>query len=179
MAHDDRHIAYVLNTILGGSMSSRLFQEIREKHGLAYTVYSSLSAFMDTGLLSVYVATSPTQVPTCLKLIEEAMRRLTQELLTDQELSEVKASIKGGLMLSDDSVEARMSSMGRAAAFAEPVLSVDQLCKQIENVSAADIRRVARRLLRQSSRSILVMGPMPAPGTKRKLTHLKPIWLKK
>ncbi|NDD92806.1 insulinase family protein, partial [bacterium] len=119
--HDsrDRVASYLLNTYLGGGMSSALFQEIREKHALAYTVYSSLSPFLDSGILSVYSATLPARVPSCLKLIEETVMRLTKELLSEEQLKEIKDSMKGGILLSDDSVEARMSSMGRNEVFRE------------------------------------------------------------
>lgn len=169
----DRIAAYLLNTYLGGGMSSQLFQEIREKHGLAYTVYSSLSAFMDTGMLSVYVATSPSQVPTCIRLIEDSMKRLSAELLSEETLQEVRDSVKGGLLLSDDSVEARMSSMGRAEVFGEPVFSVDELCRQIDAVTPKDIRRVARKLLSRPDRSMLVLGPSPRSSVRKRLKPWK------
>ncbi len=165
----DRVAAYLLNTYLGGGMSSQLFQEIREKHGLAYTVYSSLSAFIDTGMISIYVATSPAQVATCLRLIDASIERLGRELLDEEILAEVRDSVKGGLLLSDDSLEARMSSMGRAEVFGEPVFSVDELCKQVDAVTPNDIRRVARKYLRSSERSLLVLGPAPGAQMRKRL----------
>lgn len=172
----DRIAAYLLNTYLGGGMSSQLFQEIREKHGLAYTVYSSLSAFMDTGMISIYVATSPGQVGTCLRLIEESIERLRSELLTEEVLAEVRDSVKGGLLLSDDSVEARMSSLGRAEVFEEASQSVEELCRQIDAITVHDIRRVARKYFVSSRESVLVLGPAPKPQLRRKL---KPTFLKR
>jgi predicted Zn-dependent peptidase len=165
----DRVAAYLLNTYLGGGMSSQLFQEIREKHGLAYTVYSSLSAFMDTGMMSIYVATSPAQVGTCLRLIDASIERLGSDLIEDEILAEVRDSVKGGLLLSDDNLEARMSSMGRAEVFGEPIFSVEELCRQVDAVTPQDIRRIARRYLRNSSRSLLVLGPSPGAQLRRKL----------
>ena len=168
--HDsrDRIATYLLNTHLGGGMSSLLFQEIREKHGLAYTVYSSLSPFVDSGLFSVYAATSPARVATCLKLIEECLERMSRELLSDEQLDELKDSVKGGILLSDDSMEARMSSIGRSEVFGERHVGVEDLCAQIDRVTPKDIRRIARRLL-SKGRGILVVGPKPSPSLRRKL----------
>jgi predicted Zn-dependent peptidase len=173
--HDskDRVATYLLNTYLGGGMSSLLFQEIREKHGLAYTVYSSLSPFLDSGVFSVYAATSPARVATCLKLIEDCIAKLSRDLLTEEQLDEIKDSVKGGILLSDDSMEARMSSMGRSEVFRERHVSVEDLCGQIDRVTPKDIRRIARSLAAKA-RSILVVGPKPAPSIRRKL---KPILL--
>ncbi|MBU6375190.1 MAG: insulinase family protein [Bdellovibrionales bacterium] len=171
----DRIAAYLLNTHLGGGMSSALFQEIREKNALAYTVYSSLSPFIDSGVLSIYSATLPARVPHCLKLIEETIERLTREPLTDEQLSEVKDSMKGGILLSDDSVEARMFSIGRSEVFGERHISVEELCEQIDKVTAVDIRRVARKLS-SGGRSVLVVGPRPSSVVKKKL---RPKFLKR
>jgi predicted Zn-dependent peptidase len=171
----DRVATYLLNTYLGGGMSSLLFQEIREKHALAYTVYSSLSPFVDSGIFSVYAATSPARVTTCLKLIEDCMAKLSRELLSEEQLEEIKDSVKGGILLSDDSMEARMSSMGRSEVFREKHVSVEDLCAQIDRVTPKDIRRIARSLTAKS-RSVLVVGPKPTPSTRRKL---KPIVLKR
>jgi predicted Zn-dependent peptidase len=149
-------------------MSSALFQEIREKNGLAYTVYSSISPFWDSGVFSVYAATSPHRVPSCLKLIEDCVARLSRGLLNDQELQEIKDSVKGALLLSDDSMEARMSSLGRSEVFGEKHISVEELCRQIDDVSARDVRRIARKLS-VGARSVMVLGPRPAASLRRKI----------
>ena len=86
--------------IPGGGMSSALFQEIREKNGLAYTVYSTLTPYFDTGVFSIYAATNASQVSTCLKLIDEVIAKVCRDLLTDEELSAVKENLKGTILLS-------------------------------------------------------------------------------
>ncbi len=175
--HDsrDRVGSYLLSTYLGGGMSSLLFQEIREKNGLAYTVYSSLSPFVDSGIFSVYAATSPTRVATCIGLIESCMKTLTVELMPEGRLDEVKDSLKGALLLADDNMEARMSGIGRSEVFGERQIDADELCSQIDRVTPEDIRRIARKLM-LGGRSVLVLGPRPKPAVQRKL---QPVLLKR
>ena len=113
----DRFAAYLLNLYLGGGMSSQLFQEIREKNGLAYTVYSNLSSFVDSGVFSVYAATGMNQVPLCLKLIEECAEKLKREPLSEKDLQGVKDNLKGTILLNSDSVEARCPRWRRIRCF--------------------------------------------------------------
>ncbi|OFZ53107.1 MAG: hypothetical protein A2428_03385 [Bdellovibrionales bacterium RIFOXYC1_FULL_54_43] len=165
----DRFAAFLLNVYLGGGMSSSLFQEIREKKGLAYTVYSSLSPFMDSGVFSIYAATGPNQVPVCLRLIEECVERMKRNLLSDEELRTVKDNIKGTILLSSDSVESRMSSIAMNEIFFGKYMGVDEVCAQIDAVTTDDVRRLARKLLRGERRSLLFVGPKP---TRQMLSKL-------
>ena len=168
-AHRDRFAAYLLNAYLGGGMSSQLFQEIREKNGLAYTVYSSLWAFFDAGVFSIYAATGMKQVPLCLRLIEECAEKLKRNLLSQTELQIVKDNLKGTILLSSDSVESRMTSLAKNQVFLDKIVSVQEVCRLIDEVTPEDIRRVARKLFRHGRRSILLMGPRPSPGVRAKL----------
>jgi predicted Zn-dependent peptidase len=165
----DRFAAYLLNLYLGGGMSSQLFQEIREKNGLAYTVYSNLSSFVDAGVFSVYAATGMKQVPLCLKLIEESVEKLKHDLLTEEELRSIKDNLKGTILLNSDSVEARMSSIAKNQMFLERVVRVEEVCAMIDAVTAEDFRRVARKIFRHGKRSVLLMGPSPSKQVRSKL----------
>jgi predicted Zn-dependent peptidase len=146
--HADRFPAFLLNAYLGGGMSSQLYQEIREKKGLAYSVYSSLSAFKDSGVFSVYAATSMNQVGTCLRLIEESAYRLQRELLPASELKVIQDYLKGTILLSADSVENRMESIAKNEIFMGKYVSVDEVCKMIDAVTPQDLRRVARKFFK-------------------------------
>lgn len=165
----DRFAALLLNSYLGVGMSSLLFQEIREKHGLAYSVYSSLSGFRDSGVLSVYAATAPSQVPLCLKLIEECVMKLCREKLSEEELTSVKENLKGTFLLGTDNVESRMSSIAKREIFFGISSTIEEVCEMIDSVSVNDIRRVARKFFGHGRRSILFFGPKPTRSVKKKL----------
>jgi predicted Zn-dependent peptidase len=172
----DRFAVYLLNEYLGGGMSSKLFQEIREKHGLAYTVYSSHSSFEDSGVFSVYAATSMSHVPLCLRLIEEAVDGLRREPLTEQDLQILKDNLKGTILLNSDDVESRMSSIAQNEIFHGQAIPLAEVCRLIDAVSVADIRRLARKLFAGGKRSMLFIGPSPS---KQIRTKLRPKILKK
>jgi predicted Zn-dependent peptidase len=150
-------------------MSSALFQEIREKKGLAYTVYSSLSPFYDSGVFSVYTATGPAQVPLCIKLIEECVTKLSRECLSEADLQVVKDNLKGTVLLSADNVESRMQSIAKAEIFFGTYFPVEQICEWIDQVKPADVRRVARRIFSQGKRTMIFLGPRPSASVRRKI----------
>ena len=170
----DRITAAVLNMYLGGGMSSTLFQEIREKNGLAYTVYSNLSPFLDSGVFSVYAATSMKNAPLCVDLIEECVGKLGRELLTEDELQVVKENLKGTILLSSESSESRMQSIAMNEIFFGEYFEVDEVCRKIDEVQPADIRRLARKFLSKGKRSLLCMGPKPPKSVAAKLRPLFP-----
>jgi predicted Zn-dependent peptidase len=161
-ASRDRFAAFLLNVYLGGGMSSALFQEIREKNGLAYTVYSSLSPFSDSGVFTIYAATGMNQVPVCLRLIEECAGRLKKDLLGEDELQAVKDNLKGTILLAADSVESRMSSIAKNEIFFGQYVPVDAVTQMIDAVRPEDVRRVARKILGHGRHSLLALGPRPS-----------------
>ncbi len=142
-AHPDRYAGYVLNTVLGGSMSSRLFQNIREKRGLVYSISSGITAYSDAGLLSVYAGTSLESAPEVIRLTLEEIRRLCGERLGEEELRRAKDHIKGGLVLSLESSSARMSHLARQEITFGRQLPLDEILAGIEAVTAEDVQRVA------------------------------------
>lgn len=168
-ASKDRFAALLLNIYLGGGMSSSLFQEIREKKGLAYTVYSSLSPYSDSGVFTVYAATGMNQVALCLRLIEECVEQVRKDLLPDDEIQMIKDNLKGTVLLSSDNVESRMSAIAKAEIFLGEYHDPEKICAQIDAVTAADIRRVARKLFAQDGRSVLLLGPKPSRQLRSKL----------
>jgi predicted Zn-dependent peptidase len=169
----DRYALHLLNTHLGGGMSSALFQEIREKNGLAYTVYSNLSMYADSGVFSIYAGTGMKQVPLCLKLIEECIAKVKRELLTEEELDAVKDNLKGTILLSSDSAESRMMSIANNEIYIGSNISTDEVCKQIDAVTPEDVTRVARKILRSDRRGLLAVGPAPSRAVRKKLRPRK------
>lgn len=170
----DQAAIILMTSYLGGGMSSYLFQEIREKQGLAYSVYSSMSSFADSGVLNVYVGAPVGQVTTCLKIIEDAAVRLCHQKITDEELSEVKESLKGMMLMSSDSAEAIMQSNAVDEIYFRELYSMDEICGEFDRVTTTDIKRVARKLFSQRKRSVLVFGPRPSTTVRRKLNPVFP-----
>ena len=155
--HDDRYAAYVLNTMLGGSMSSRLFQNVREKRGLAYAVFSNLSAYRDAGSLTVYAGCANEAVREVVTLVVQELRGMKVEP-PEAELRRAKDHLKGSLMLSLESTSSRMSNLARQEMYFDRQFSLDETLDSIERVSAADVVRVARDLFANGSLGATVLG---------------------
>ena len=155
---DDRFALAVLNQLLGGGMSSRLFQEVREKRGLVYSVYSYRAAYVETGLLAVYAGTSPARATTVLQLIHSELDRLLQEEIPGQELAVARGHVKGSLVLSLQDTPSRMSRIGRSKLVHGDVMSLDELVERTAAVTAADVRRVIERTI-AGPRTLAVVGP--------------------
>jgi predicted Zn-dependent peptidase len=154
----DRFALSVLNQVLGGGMSSRLFQEIREKRGLVYSVYSYRSAYLESGSLAVYAGTSPTRVHEVLDLIDRELDRLVDEEVSDRELAVAKGHVKGSLALSLEDSAGRMSRIGRSQLVHGSVLSFEEMVARTESVTRADLRRVTERIV-DGERVLAVVGP--------------------
>src|SRR5437764_5747549 len=155
---DDRFALSVLNQVLGGGMSSRLFQEIREERGLVYAVYSYRSAYLESGALAVYAGTAPSRTPEVLQLIGDALDRLLQDGVTDHELALAKGHLKGSLALALEDSGGRMNRIGRSELVHGEVLSISELVERTEAVGHEDVRRVAERVL-GNERVVALVGP--------------------
>lgn len=166
--------ALVLTAYLGGGMSSVLFQKIREEHGLAYSLYSSLHAFHDSGVLTVYVGCSKNQVHTCLRLIEEALIEISLSQFNLNEFEQIKESLKGTLKISWDSLDNVMQSNATDEIYFRRHYTLAEVCKEFDEVRPEDIRNLVRKLLKHDRRSIAVYGPKPTPGSRKRL---RPIWV--
>ena len=155
--HDDRHAAYVLNTMLGGSMSSRLFQNVREKRGLAYAVFSNLVAYRDAGQLTIYAGCANDAVRELVRVVVDEVRGMKQPP-PDAELRRAKDHLKGSLMLSLESTSSRMSNLARQEIYFDRQFSLDETIDAIERVSTDDVVRVSRDLFAGGALGATVLG---------------------
>jgi len=156
--HDDRYASYVLNTLLGGSMSSRLFQNVREKRGLAYAVFSGLSAYRDAGSFTIYAGCSNEAVGEVIDLCVEELRGIKSAPVPDTELQRSKDHLKGSLMLSLENTASRMSHIARQEIYFDRQFGLDETLAGIEQVTTADVQRVSADLFRDGSLSATVLG---------------------
>ncbi len=155
---DDRFALSVLNQVLGGGMSSRLFQEIREKRGLVYSVYSYRAGYLESGALAIYAGTSPGRAEEVLELIGKELDRLVDSDVSDRELAVAKGHVKGSLALSLEDSAGRMSRIGRSQLVHGNVMTFDELVARTEAVTVDDLRRVTERVVR-GERVLAVVGP--------------------
>ena len=154
-----RFAASVLDAILGGSASSRLFQEIREKRGMAYSVYSYRSEYSDAGHVGVYVGTREDNLGVCLEIAAEQIAEIAAGRVTDREIRRAKDSLKGRILLTMESTSARMSRLGRAIMDDAEILSVERLEAEIEAVEADAVADLAALLLAPGNVSAAGIGP--------------------
>ncbi|MEA2447533.1 MAG: hypothetical protein QOK47_1170 [Actinomycetota bacterium] len=157
--HPDRHALGVLDTVLGGGMSSRLFQEIREKRGLAYSVYSYRSLFSDTGTFAIYAGTTPQNADDVIDIIHEEIQKILADGITEAELDRAKGHVKGALVLSSEDPGSRMNRLGRQQLTTGEILSIDELIEKFERLEMEDLRRVADHVLGSDRYQVTVVGP--------------------
>jgi predicted Zn-dependent peptidase len=158
-AHADRHAMYVLNTILGGSMSSRLFQHVREERGLAYAVYSNLTAYSDAGMVTVYAGCATANVTEVVDLVMAELGGLRETTVPADELQRAKDHLKGSFMLGLENTSSRMSQLARHELYFGRHFTLDEILASISRVSADDVQRVASALFRDGSIVATVVGP--------------------
>jgi predicted Zn-dependent peptidase len=157
--HDERRfVLRVLDNILGGTSSSRLFQEVRELRGLAYNVYSFQSLHADSGLIGIYLGTRPDNVGPALKVVADELTRLREDGVTPDELERSKENVKGRIVLSLESTAARMSRLGAAVLSGLPLLSVDEVVQRIEAVTLEEVNGLMRELLAPERLSAAAVG---------------------
>jgi predicted Zn-dependent peptidase len=156
---DPRRFAYgVVNDAVGGGMSSRLFQEIREKRGLVYSVFSYHSMFAHTGAFVVYAGTAPSRAQEVTELIVRELEQVAEKGLTDEELERAKSHMRGSLVLSVEDTSARMNRLGKSEIAHGEVITLDEVLERIDAVTAEDAREVAEEVLNRP-RSLTVIGP--------------------
>jgi len=161
IAHEKRHAGYVLNTLLGGGMSSRLFQNIRERQGLAYSIYSDLNPYRDTGCLAVYAGTSLASASKVVQSVVSEFHKLKTEPVPEEELRRSKAQLKGSLMLSLESSTARMSNLARQAMYFDRYYDLDELIQRIEAVTVEDLTSLANEFFKTESVAVTALGNLP------------------
>jgi predicted Zn-dependent peptidase len=167
--HDDRYVSYILNTVLGGSMSSRLFQNIREKRGLAYAVFSGLSAYRDAGNITIYAGCANDAVAQVIELCVEELRQMKLAPVPEAELRRSKDHLKGSLMLSLENTASRMSHLARQEIYFDRHFGLDETLSGVERVTSEDVQRVARDLFANGSLAATVLGPTIPALPKEKL----------
>lgn len=156
---DRRYQLAVLDLGLGGNMSSRLFQEVREKRGLVYTINSYKVSHTNCGIFGVYAGTSPGKVAQVLELVMEEFRRVKAEGLTEREINRAKAQLKSDLLLGLESMRNRMSRNAYGELFFGRQLAVDEICRDIDKVTASEVKKLANDLLSTEKLSLVVVGP--------------------
>ncbi len=157
-AHPKRYIAYVLNTLLGGGMSSRLFQEIREKRGKAYSVYSFSSSYKDVGYFGVYAGTSLESTEEVVELIVKELQKLAAGEVSDVELSRTQGQLVGSMMLGLESTDSWMSHIARNEIYFGKTVTTDEICRQIRAVSRDDVIELADALFASGAMTLTLLG---------------------
>ncbi|MBI3811588.1 MAG: insulinase family protein [Nitrospirae bacterium] len=162
LAHRDRYGMYALNTLLGGGMSSRLFQEVREKRGLVYSIYSHFAGFKDAGMLTVYAASSPKAIRQVLNVTIRELRRLRERGIRSDELRRAVDQMKGGTLLSLESTNSRMSRLAKDEIFFGRFFTLEETLGEINKVSKRQVERLGDQLLDTRKLSLTVLGPVAA-----------------
>jgi predicted Zn-dependent peptidase len=165
---DNRYATLILNTVLGGGMSSRLFQTIREERGMAYSIYSDLSPYRDTGTLCVYAGTSAGKVLEVVDLILVEFAKLKQEPLSDEELTRAKDQVKGNILLGLESSSARMANLARQEMYFRNFFTVDEVIARIDEVDASQVQAMARQLFDSERIAITLLGRLDGVKLGRK-----------
>jgi predicted Zn-dependent peptidase len=160
LADERRFAVAVMNNLLGGGMSSRLFQNIREKQGLAYAVFSELTPYSDAGMMTVYAGTAKETVGQVIDLVIQEFRELKRTLVTEEELLRAKNHLKGSLMLSLESTSARMSNLARQELYFRRFYSLDEILAGIETVTREEIQAIAREFFRPEQIAVTALGPL-------------------
>lgn len=160
IAHERRFGVAVLNNLLGGGMSSRLFQNIREKQGLAYAVFSELTPYSDTGMLSVYAGTAKETIGQVLDMTIAEFRAMKESPVSEEELLRAKNHLKGSLMLSLESTSSRMSNLARQELYFHRFSSLDEILASIEAVTRVEVQKLAQEFFQPERIAATVLGPL-------------------
>ncbi|HEY0264907.1 MAG TPA: pitrilysin family protein [Granulicella sp.] len=160
VAAENRYAVYLMNTMLGGGMSSRLFQTIREDRGLAYSIYSEVSPYRDAGVLSVYAGASLANTPELLRLTLAEFARLKQEPVAEAELRRAKEQLKSNMVLSLETSASRMSSLARQQMYFNRFFSLDDLVAEINRVTPEDVQALAHELFQPELLALTLLGPL-------------------
>ena len=165
----ERYALYLLNDVIGGSMSSRLFQEVRERQALAYSVHSGLHSFHDTGLFYVYAGTDAANFAKVMKALMKEVRELNKDGIRAEELRRAKEHLKGSLMLSLESTSSRMNRLAKQELRFGAFFSLDEMLGAIERVQPDDVQALISRILDEEQLSLLTLGPIDRRNLPREL----------
>jgi predicted Zn-dependent peptidase len=165
---DPRRFALgVLNIAFGGGMSSRLFQEVRERRGLVYSIYSYNAQYSETGTFSVYAGAAPKRIHEVLTIVRDELDRVIADGIAEEELERGKSHLKGSLVLGLEDTSGRMTRLGKSEITSGEILSVDEIIRRVDDVSDADVRAVAKEVIGESPRALALIGPFDAEGFAR------------
>jgi predicted Zn-dependent peptidase len=167
---ENRFATLILNTVLGGGMSSRLFQTIREERGMAYSVFSDLSPYRDTGTLCVYAGTSAGKALETIDLILIEFRKLKEEILSDEELTRAKDQLKGNILMGLESSNSRMANLARQEIYFGQFFSAEEITARIDAVEAGQVQAMAQRLFDPERIAVTLLGRLD--GIKLNRTRL-------
>ncbi|MGB7547479.1 MAG: pitrilysin family protein [Terracidiphilus sp.] len=157
---DNRYATLILNTVLGGGMSSRLFQTIREERGMAYSIYSDLSPYRDTGTLCIFAGTSAGKALEVINLILAEFRNLKETPLGDEELTRAKDQLKGNILMGLESSHSRMANLARQELYFQQFFTVEEITARIDAVEAAQVQAMAQRLFDPERIAVTLLGPL-------------------
>jgi predicted Zn-dependent peptidase len=166
-ASRERYAVLLLNTLLGGGTSSRLFQRVREERGLAYSIYSFADFCADSGLFGTFAATVPGNAETVVELILREYRRVVRDGVTGAELQSAKRQLRGGLLFSLESVENRMMKLARAELYGQRFLPAREILRRVDGVTRDDVAAVAASLLDPARQTLVALGPVPERRLRR------------
>lgn len=155
-----RYALYALNSILGSSMSSRLFQEVREKRGLVYSIYSYLSSFADSGVMNIYAGTSKESLPVVLELVLKEIKKILRNGISRKEMIRVKNQMKGNLMLGLESTSNRMSRIARDEIYSGRFYTTDDIIREINRITPSQIQGLVNNLFKSEYLSLAILGPV-------------------
>jgi predicted Zn-dependent peptidase len=158
MPHESRFACYILNAVLGGGMSSRLFQNIREKQGLAYAIYSELAMYHDVGCMLVYAGTSLRSARTVIKSIVHELNEVASTLVPAEELRRAKDHLKGSTVLGMESTSSRMGNLARQELYFKRFYSLDEMLERIERVTAAEVQALAQQFFDPKQMAVAMLG---------------------
>jgi predicted Zn-dependent peptidase len=164
---ENRYATLILNTVLGGGMSSRLFQTIREERGMAYSIYSDLSPYRDTGTLLVYAGTSAGKALDVVDLILAEFKNLKDEVLLADELTRAKDQLKGNILMGLESSNSRMANLARQEMYFHNFMTVDEVIARIEEVEAAQVQSMAQRLFDSDKVAVTLLGRLDGIKLRR------------
>ncbi len=167
ISHEARFACFILNAILGGGMSSRLFQNIREKQGLAYTVYSELTMYRDAGCMLVYAGTSQRSAGRVVESIVKELRKLADERVTEDEMRRSKDHLKGSYVLGLESTSSRMANLARQELYFNRFFSLDEMLERVENVEAEEVQKLAQQFFDPKRMAVAMLGRLDGFRVRR------------
>jgi predicted Zn-dependent peptidase len=164
----NRYTTLILNTVLGGGMSSRLFQTIREERGMVYSIYSDLNPYRDTGTLCIFAGTSAGKAIEVVDLILAEMKKLKDEPLSNEELTRAKDQVKGNILMGLESSNSRMANLARQEMYFQQFFTVDEIIARVDAVDAAGVQAMARRLFDPERIAVTLLGRLDGIKLNRK-----------